>query len=723
MRDTDPRPVGLISPFAPFLLGVLAASFQIYLLREFAAEFYGSEIVFGFVLGAWLLWGGIGSLARPRRGGPAGPERLAGLYAVATAFFFAGLLGLRFSHRILGLLPAELTGLAPALGAALLLGLFVSFPLGHAFVLNASLRGGDVASVYLLESAGAAAAGLVVHFGLIPRLSNWQGAAAVAAAGAAIGLAALRPRRRRLALAGVFALAAAAAVLDGPAQKEAWRPLGLVAARDTRYGKLLVVRTGEQVTFFDNGWTVFTQPDEGAAEEAVHFALLQRTGPRRALLIGGAFSGGVAEALKHPGVAVDCVELDPAVVRMARDQLTKPARSALVNPRVRVVASDGRTFLSRTVARYDAVLLNLPEPATAQVNRYYTREFFLQVRDRLAPGGVLAFVLPSAENYISEALGQFLSSIAATLRGVFAEVRAVPGANCVFLASDGPLTIEAGRLAGEVERLGLDVRSVAPAMLRARLDPARIERLAAKLNDPRARINRDLVPVSYYFHAILWSGQFRGAESGLLRTAAAIPSFWLLDAPLAVFGLALLLLILSRRSSPARSLIPVAVMGFTSIAVEMALIIAFQANFGFVYGRIPLLVGAFMAGLAAGALAARVRTGRGGIDLAAIQAAFVLLLALTSLSLTGRGGELVPYALIFGFGGLSGALFVSASRRLMAAAPRPGLGYGVDQLASFAGIVMASGLIIPLYGVPALLLRLAVLNALCFLFLLAPSRP
>jgi spermidine synthase len=722
MRNSHPRYLGLTARLPPFLLGFLAASFQIYVLREFAAEFYGSELVFGLLLGAWLFWGGLGSLARPPAGRTAGTGRLAGLYALAIALFFAGLVALRFSHRIMGILPAELTGLAPALAAAIILGLMLSFPLGHAFVLNAGLRGGDVATVYLLESAGAAAAGLLVHFGLIPRFSNWQGAAVVGALGAAAAFLAMKPGRSRPALAGAIVLAAALALLDGPAEKAAWSPLHLVASRDTLYGKLQVVRNEEQMTFFDNGWAVFSQPDQGAAEEAVHFALLQRQGPRRALLIGGGASGGAAEALKHPGVQVDCVELDPAVVRLVREQLTGPARAALVHPRVRVITSDGRAFVDRTVDRYDAILLNLPEPATAQVNRYYTREFFLQVRSRLTPGGVFGFVLPSAENYISDALGQFLSSIAATLREVFPEIRAVPGANCVFLASDGPLTIDAGRLAAEVTRLGLDVRYVAPAMLRARLDPDRIARLAEKLKDSRARINRDLVPVSYYFHAVLWAGQFRGVEAALLRTAASIPPFWLLDAPLAAFGLYLLALLLSRKRSTARFLVPVAVMGVTSIAVELAVIVAFQANFGVVYGKIPLLVGVFMAGLALGALVARAQKRPARIGLAAIQGGFVLLLGLTSLSLGGAGGEAVPFALIFGFGALGGALFVSANRRLLPEAPHPGLAYGVDQLASFAGVVLVSGLIIPLFGIPALLLRLILFNALCFLFLLAPAR-
>jgi spermidine synthase len=722
MRDAHPRDLGLSPRLPAFLLGFMATSFQVYLLREFSAAFYGNELTFGLFLGSWLLWGGLGSLARPKGRLDPWAARLAGLYGCAIALFFASLAVLRFSHKLMGILPAELTGLVPAFGFALLLGLLLSFPLGHFFVLNAGFLGGDVASVYVRESAGAATAGLLVHFLLVPHLSNWEGAAAVGAAAAVLVLAGMKPARINAAVPAAALLFAAGLVwFDLPTQRWAWKPLSLIEAEDTRYGKLQVIRNVEQVTFFDNGLTVFSHPDVGAAEESVHFALLQRDGARRVLIVGGGVGGGAAEALKHPGVRVDCVELDPAVIRLARKHLSGEALAALESPRVRLFHSDGRSFLERTADRYDAVLLNLPAPATAQVNRYYTREFFLEVRNKLAPDGVFGFVVPSAENYISASLGQLLSSLAATLRGVFRRVVAVPGSTCVFLASDGPLTIDADLLARAVAGLGLETRLVSPGMLPARLDPARVDYLEGKLAAPDARINRDLVPVCYYFHSLLWAGQFRGIESRILRFAGRVPPVWLLDAPLAVFALALAGLAWKGRRSPARHLVPVAVMGLTSIVVEVAVFIAFQANFGFVYGRIPLLLALFMAGMVIGSLAARRRRRPGRADLPAVQAGFVVLLLVASGTLSGTGGESVPFALLLGFGALGGYLFVSANRRLIGKTPHPGLAYGVDLLASFAGAILASTLLIPLFGVPAVILRLTILNFLCFLFLLATA--
>ena len=53
---------------------------------------------------------------------------------------------------------------------------------------------------------------------------------------------------------------------------------------------------------------------------------------------------------------------------------------------------------------YDAVIIDLPSPSNAQLNRFYTEEFFIETRDVLSIGGVLSFSLASRENYLSEEL-------------------------------------------------------------------------------------------------------------------------------------------------------------------------------------------------------------------------------------------------------------------------------------------------------------------------------
>ncbi|HSA96948.1 MAG TPA: hypothetical protein VLJ16_12920, partial [Acidobacteriota bacterium] len=353
-----------------------------------------------------------------------------------------------------------------------------------------------------------------------------------------------------------------------------------------------------------------------------------------------------------------------------------------------------------------------------------TREFYAEARKKLGPGGVLSFVLTGPENYISGTFARFLASIVGTLREVFPEVAAIPGTSTVVLASDRPLSIDPAFLAARISSLGLKTTYVSAAMLPFRLDPARIDQLASALRSAAlkgTKINRDLVPASYYFQSLLWAGQFGGLQAGLLQAAGQVPSFWFLEAPLLAAALALALLGWGLRGRDSRFLVPVAIMGFTSIVVEVALLIAFQANFGYVYGKIPLLLAAFMAGLVLGAALGRRRKRPGRADLPLVQLGFVLLLLITYGALPGRGGEPTPFALLALFGTLSGYLFIIANTLVQRDTAHPGLGYGVDLIASFAGAVFASALIIPLFGIPALILRLAALNALTFIFLLFTS--
>ena len=49
-----------------FLLGFFALASQVLLMREFAAHFYGNEVVFGVLLAAWMFWTGLGSILAAR---------------------------------------------------------------------------------------------------------------------------------------------------------------------------------------------------------------------------------------------------------------------------------------------------------------------------------------------------------------------------------------------------------------------------------------------------------------------------------------------------------------------------------------------------------------------------------------------------------------------------------------------------------------------------------
>ena len=110
---------------------------------------------------------------------------------------------------------------------------------------------------------------------------------------------------------------------------------------------------------------------------------------------------------------------------------------SLADPRIHVINSDGRLFVRQTPRQYDVVIADVPDPSTSQLNRFYTREFFAEVRRILLPGGVLSFSLGTYENYLSPELARLIGVAERTLREVFANVLILPGGRVFFLASDG----------------------------------------------------------------------------------------------------------------------------------------------------------------------------------------------------------------------------------------------------------------------------------------------
>jgi spermidine synthase len=143
-----------------------------------------------------------------------------------------------------------------------------------------------------------------------------------------------------------------------------------------------------------DGSFMTSERDEFFYHEAlVHPAALAHPDPRRALILGGGDGGAAEELLKHPSIEeVTLVDLDPAVVELARRELGAINRGSLDDPRVRVRCGDGADFVRTTDQLFDLVLLDLTDPETP-AGPLYTPAFFAQLRRVLAPGGAVVLHL------------------------------------------------------------------------------------------------------------------------------------------------------------------------------------------------------------------------------------------------------------------------------------------------------------------------------------------
>ncbi|HET7840940.1 MAG TPA: fused MFS/spermidine synthase, partial [Terriglobia bacterium] len=593
-------------------------------MREFIVVFYGNEISLGIILANWLLWTAFGSGVLGRAAARARSPRvlLAVLQCLAAVVFPLTILLLRASRAFFHPFPGEVLGPGPVLLTSLLvLSVFCSAS-GLLFAVASAAFAHDLhtstieagSSVYLLEAAGSGLGGLLASLVLIRYFGSFDVASFVSLLNLLAACLVLRtPLFRRIAI-GILLASFAVVVfpildqrLERTSQAWLWRGLQVVETRNSIYGNLAVVKTEGAASLYQNGLVVFTIPDLQAAEEAVHFALLQHPAPKSLLLIGGGMNGGLSQALQHSTLErIDYVELDPAIFEIARQQFPVEYQQMRLEPRIRAHLRDGRLFLKTTAETYDVILLNLPDPETAQLNRFYTLEFFREAAARLNPGGVFSLQLRGAEDYVSPELAGFLSCIRKTLAEAFPQVTFIPGNPFHFFSAMQPGTLAASSqdLQSRLRARHLQTRYVREYYIPYRMMPDRMQEADAQTR-PRAGtpVNRDFAPIAYYFDVALWSGRFDPHYRRAFQALAAVPFGPVMGALAAVLvGLTAALAARAGKERLARSAAGfcVAASGFTLMGLEVLLLLGFQAVLGYVYYQLAILIAAFMAGMAAG---------------------------------------------------------------------------------------------------------------------------
>ncbi len=136
-------------------------------------------------------------------------------------------------------------------------------------------------------------------------------------------------------------------------------------------------------------------------EYFAHVPVQLATPPRRVLLLGAGDGLLARELLKYHQVRrLTLVDLDPVILDLARELplLRRMNHSALHDPRVKVVAADAFAWLKTSRERYDAIYCDFPRPTNFDLSRLFSRDFYIMVRDHLAPGGFAAADLPGEGN-------------------------------------------------------------------------------------------------------------------------------------------------------------------------------------------------------------------------------------------------------------------------------------------------------------------------------------
>lgn len=177
--------------------------------------------------------------------------------------------------------------------------------------------------------------------------------------------------------------------------------------------------------------------------EYFHAPWLWNTNIKAVLMIG--LGGGSVQrsyAHYHPDVAVETVEIDPVVFRVAREYFKFEE-----SPRQRVHIEDGRVFLRRSQNEYDVVVVDAyvqSRYGSALPYHLATKEFFELVKGRLTTNGVVAF---NCMGTLGGWQADLVGAIYQTMRAVYPRTYLFPARdslNVVLLATrtDEEMTAE-----------------------------------------------------------------------------------------------------------------------------------------------------------------------------------------------------------------------------------------------------------------------------------------
>ena len=161
----------------------------------------------------------------------------------------------------------------------------------------------------------------------------------------------------------------------------------VVARRANPFGEIRIVtnkRTGA-ISYCQGSWYQSRADRSGVSLMGyIHaiFGLLAELDARRIVLIGGA-GGTLGSMLARIGKDVTIVDVDPHAFKVAH-------RYFNLDSSVACVIGDGRRFVERSKARFDAIVVDAYFRGTAPTH-LCTKEFFARARQRLRPGGRVLF--------------------------------------------------------------------------------------------------------------------------------------------------------------------------------------------------------------------------------------------------------------------------------------------------------------------------------------------
>ncbi len=686
-----------LNRFLPFVaIGFSSLLLQITVLRLLLSTFSGNELDIGITLSFWLLYVGLGSFSG---------RSIRYKHAFVLSFIFIALftqptvLAIKAIRPVLSLEPGEIVLFTATILSTAVTLFPLCFVIGIQFPLAVSYMGSKDAAgrVYGLEALGAFIAGLLFTFVISARIPFMELCVLIASFNILI---AFYLSRRKIIVFLLLIPLSFYFVFQTFAITLPWQGLKLTKTLESQYGEIAVIEMKGQSSIYTNGQLFFTYPDVPSEEFRAHLTMTLHTSPLKVLVIGGS-PGILRELLKYPVERIDFIELDPKIVQVSFGILNAEDRKVMTDHRVSVIVEDGRRFIKRSKrTRYDLVFLNLPQPSTAGINRFYTSDFFEDAKGVLKKYGILALTMPPSTGYIGRSMQTASGSIYNSLRSVFQHVSVTAQEYGGLFASNFFLDTDPEILEKRFAQRGISAKYFSPYIFRDAFSPFGVDYVRNRLDEIEL-LNTDLRPSAYLYNIMLWS-EIHGGN--IIKYLMKVSGWHIV-----FFMIVLFIVITSLTYKRKRRVLYYSIFttGFASMSFVLAAVLAYQALYGYIFEMIGILTALFMVGMWIGTrITKRMEK--------SLTILFYLELLTVTLALTAPlffKGELLFYGIVFLAGLFTGGQFTTANLS-MDAHDIAGRLYGLDLIGSCIGSFVPALILIPLFGVTQTLLIIALMKIL-----------
>jgi predicted membrane-bound spermidine synthase/Na+-translocating ferredoxin:NAD+ oxidoreductase RnfG subunit len=739
-----------------FSYGLFSIAAQTLLFREFVTTFEGNDISVGIFFGSWFLWVGLGAVL-VRRAEASIQKLLKWVDLLFLAYLPAFIL-----QVVLILQARELAGIESytlwSIRDILLLSTIVNapislitgmlFPIACRWMESGSTQQSQrlpVSHVYILEAAGSFAGGIGTTILLVFGVNSGRIFLLLALIlSTAVFLVRFTvifvPETRRTAgLAGRFVACALSLLvpvavclllvhgydttLMSRMRVVKWTKLlpkeALTGSFQTAQAEYLYGNYRGQWVAIREGSVAEALPDESTAGRIAAIALCQKPDARNVLVIGSGL-GLCRELLLLSQIEnVTWTHCDSEYVQKVNRYI--PSELKINDDRFETVAGDVRSLLAGKDEYFDIVILNLPDATSSVLNRYYTLEFYRQIKGSLRPDGVLAIRTAGGENIMGTELVNLGASTKLTLEKVFSQTVLAPGEETWFIASDSEsITGEPGTLRDRFASINgaghiFNSEALLSVYLPDRAAAAMKSYVGADLPQDYL-INRDSKPLTHLYSLLIAAKQSGAPAARLIKhLVLAGPLAFLI--PILVIIILRIIYILKSASEGRASSFDGSFLVFSTGAVGIGAVIVlmylYQTRFGSLYLHIGVVSSLFMAGLTAGAALIRhfmsqEKTSRNEKLLMLVIVIHSLLLSVIAF-LPSEWWSQVTFVIAFVLCGLcTGCYFPIAAGQLAESGLETGRAGSIleasDHIGAAAGGAVASLALVPVLGAKMALL-------------------